>query len=188
MKKILLFSTLLVLAAQPAFSQPKLYIVRHAEKLANWPEETHGQFHPLSEAGVATANRLAKHFETMKFSAIYSSPATRTLHTAFPLSQKLGVAIESARALADTSAIDAFYAELSKKFKPGQSILLITHSNITPYLLMKAGMPRDCFDAMGIQKSMGSSWLVTEGYDNIYTVEKLGTPVGDCGGITRSKF
>jgi len=171
-----------------SLSQPTLYIVRHAEKLANWPEQTLGIYHPLSETGVATATRLAKHFETMKFAAIYSSATTRSLHTAFPLSQKLGLPIESARALADTAAIEAFYAELSAKFKPGQSVLLVTHSNIAPYLLMKAGMSNECFEAMGIVKSMGSSWLVIEGYDNIYKVENLWKKRMGCEGITRGKF
>lgn len=171
-----------------ALSQPKLYIIRHAEKLANWPEDKHGPYQPLSETGVATANRLAKHFETTKFAAIYSSPTTRTLHTAFPVSQKLGQPTEAVRALADTSALDAFIADLSKKFKADQSILLVSHSNIIPYLLMKAGMPRDCLDEMGIIRSMGSSWLVTEGYDSIYIIEQLGNTKGKCGGVTRAKF
>ncbi|MCI0707591.1 MAG: histidine phosphatase family protein [Ignavibacteriae bacterium] len=171
-----------------AVSQPKLYIVRHAEKLANWPEETLGTYHPLSEKGVATADRLAKHFETMQFAAIYSSPTTRTLHTAFPLAQKLNMDINTAKALADTSAINAFLAELLTTFKPDQSVLLVSHSNIIPYVLMKAGMPRSCFEEMGIIRSMGSSWLVTEGYDNIYVVEQQETAKEHCGGVTRTKF
>jgi len=167
-----------------SFSQPTLYIVRHAEKLAHWPEAQLGTFHPLSEKGVATASRLAQHFETMKFTAIYSSVTTRALHTAFPLSEKLGLPIETAQALADTSAIDDFYREISKRFGPGQSILLVTHSNIIPYLLLKAGMSRECFDEMGIIRSMGSAWLVTEGYDNLYIVENLGRKRTGCEGIT----
>ncbi|MEK6565076.1 MAG: phosphoglycerate mutase family protein, partial [Bacteroidota bacterium] len=169
-------STLLAMcccAASLALSQPVLYIVRHAEKLANWPERELGTFQPLSEAGVATAARLAKHFEAMKFAAIYSSSTTRTLHTTFPLSQKLGVPVDTVRAMMDTAAIESFYAQLSKKFGPDQSVLLVTHSNIIPYLLVKAGLSSECFDNMGVQKSMGSSWLVVEGYDNIYKVEGL---------------
>ncbi len=184
-------STLLAMcccAASLALSQPVLYIVRHAEKLANWPERELGTFQPLSEAGVATAARLAKHFEAMKFAAIYSSSTTRTLHTTFPLSQKLGVPVDTVRAMMDTAAIESFYAQLSKKFGPDQSVLLVTHSNIIPYLLVKAGLSSECFDNMGVQKSMGSSWLVVEGYDNIYKVEGLGKKRTGCEGITRGRF
>lgn len=171
-----------------SFAQPTLYIVRHGEKLANWPEKELGNYQPLSEEGVATARRLAKHFEATKFAAIYSSSTTRTLHTAFPLAQTLGLALDTALALRDTSAIDAFYGVLSKKFGPHQSILLVTHSNLIPYLLMKAGLARECFDNMGIQQSTSGSWLVIEGYDNVYRVERLGEKRQGCEGITRARF
>jgi phosphohistidine phosphatase SixA len=174
--------------AATAYPQPTLYIVRHAEKLANWPEKELGDFQPLSETGVATSHRLAKHLASIKFAAIYSSSTTRALHTAFPFAQELGLPIDTALALRDTSAIATFYAELSKKFNANQFILLVTHSNIIPYLLMNAGLSRDCFDRMGIQRSMSSSWLVIEGYDNLYRVERLGAKREKCDGITRGKF
>lgn len=188
MKRFCLFVISALGFVSLAFTQPTLYIVRHAEKLANWPEKELGNFQPLSEEGVATAHRLAKHFETMKFAAIYSSSTTRSLHTAFPLAQKLGLPIDTALALRDTSAIAAFYVELSKKFTADQSILLVTHSNMIPYLLMKAGLAPACFDKMGIQQSMSSSWLVIEGYENVYRVERLGMRRQHCEGITRGKF
>ncbi len=185
------------------FAQPTLYIVRHAEKLANWPERELGNFQPLSEEGIATSNRLAKHFEKFPFAAIYSSSTTRSLHTAFLVVQKSGLAVDTALAMRDTSAIDYFYSTISKKFGPDKSVLLVTHSNIIPYLLIKAGLPKECFDTMGIHQSMESRWLLIEGYDNIYKVEKLGvkrTPTSatqtadrssgqdGCEGITRGKF
>lgn len=188
MKKIFLFVACTLFFVSFVSAQPTLYIVRHAEKLANWPEKELGNFQPLSEEGVATAHRLAKHFEGMNFAAIYSSSTTRSLHTAFPLAQKLGLPIDTAFALRDTSAIAAFYAELSKKFTADQSILLVSHSNIIPYLLMNAGLSRDCFDTMGIQQSMSSNWLVIEGYENVYRVERLGMKRERCEGITRGKF
>lgn len=174
--------------AATAYPQPTLYIVRHAEKLANWPEKELGDFQPLSETGVATAHRLAKHLASIKFAAIYSSSTTRALHTAFPIAQSLGLPIDTARALRDTSAIDLFFAELSRKFSADQAILLVSHSNIIPYLLIKAGLARECFDRMGIQPSMSSTWLVIEGYENIYRVERLGMKRQSCEGITREKF
>jgi phosphohistidine phosphatase SixA len=171
-----------------ALAQPKLYIVRHAEKVANWPERTLGTFQPLSEEGVATAKRLAKCFEKASFAAIYSSSTTRALHTAFVVGQKLNLPVDTAFAMRDTSAIEAFYSFLSKKFGPTQSVLLVSHQNIVPYLLLRAGLTRDCFDAMRIHPSMESSWLLIEGYDNIYIVERMGKNEKDCVGITLEKF
>lgn len=169
-------------------AQPTLYIVRHAEKVANWPEKELGNFQPLSEEGVATARRLANHFATTRLAAIYCSSTTRCLHTAFPLAQQSGIPLDTALALRDTAAISEFYETLAKKFKPDQSVLLVTHSNIIPYLLINAGLSRDCFDRMGIQQSMSSNWLVIEGYDNLYRVERLGFKRQNCEGITRGKF
>ncbi len=178
-----------------AFAQPTLYIVRHAEKLANWPEKELGNFQPLSEEGAASAKRLAKHFEGTHFDAISSSSATRSLHTAFLVAQKSGLPIDTALALRDTAAIDSFYSALSKKFGPDKSILLVSHQNIIPYLLIKAGLTKDCFDKMGIHQSMESRWLLLEGYDNIFKVEPWGmkqtsTASGQegCKGITRERF
>lgn len=170
------------------FAQPKIYIVRHAEKVANWPERELGNFQPLSDEGMATAKRLAGHFEKFSFAAIYSSSTTRTLHTAFQVGQKLGIPIDTALAMRDTSAIDAFYSTLSKKFGPDKSVLLVTHQNIIPYLLIKAGLRSDCFDAMGIHSSMESRWLLVEGFDNIYSVERVGAKQNGCAGIIRERF
>ena len=175
-----------VVCLSNAVAQPRLYIVRHAEKVANWPEQSLGNFQPLSEEGVATAKRLAKHFEKASFAAVYSSSTTRALHTAFMVGQKLSLPVDTALAMRDTSAIEAFYSSLSKKFGPTQSVLLVTHQNIVPYLLVKAGLTRDCFDAMGIHPSMESRWLLIEGYDNIFVVERMG--MKDCTGITRERF
>ncbi|MGH2567588.1 MAG: phosphoglycerate mutase family protein, partial [Bacteroidota bacterium] len=188
--KICVFFLIALSVCTTGFSQPTVYIVRHAEKLANWPEQEHGPFQPLSEEGVATARRLAQHFGTIPFAAIYSSPTTRSLHTGFPLSQQLNLPLLATDALRDTALIDSFYTELSQHFNVGQAVLLVTHSNIIPYLLIKAGLSRDCYDKMGIQSSMVSRWLVIEGYENIYRVESLGAKratIG-CEGITREKF
>ena len=183
-----LFIAVVVVCLSNAMAQPKLYIVRHAEKIANWPEQSLGNFQPLSDEGGATARRLAKHFEKTTIAAIYSSSTTRTLHTAFMVGQKLGLPVDTASAMRDTSAIEAFYSSLAKKFGPTQSVLLVTHQNIIPYLLLKAGLTRDCFDAMGIHPSMESRWLLIEGFDNIFVVQRMGMKENNCAGITREKF
>jgi broad specificity phosphatase PhoE len=169
-------------------AQPTIYLVRHAEKLANWPSGQAGRFQPLSMEGIARAKRLADRFENESLAAIYSSSTTRTLHTAFPLSEKLGVPIQIANACMDTSAIDAFLAEITKKYSREDVVLLVSHSNIIPYLLTKSGLAYSCRDQMGITQTSASGWLLIEGYDHIW---RIGTGEMDgesCSGLRKLKF
>jgi broad specificity phosphatase PhoE len=169
-----------------ANAQPKIYIVRHAEKLADWPGGEAGAFQPLSEEGIATANRLAGYFDPGSITAIYSSATTRTLHTAFPLGQKLGLQIKIAGACADTSAIEAFYQELSKNYSPNDTILLVSHSNIVPYLLIKAGLPKDCHEKMDFTDWNG--WLLTDYYGDLFFIENGAKDGNRCDKFKRISF
>jgi broad specificity phosphatase PhoE len=170
-------------------AQPTIYLVRHAEKQPTWHGEELDDFHPLSEQGILRAKNLAGQFEKGSLSAIFSSRATRTLHTALPLAEKLRLTVQLSAACWDTTAIDSFYAELKKNFKPGQAVLLVTHSNIIPYLLMRAGLPKACRSKAGITVAPdGSGWLVIEGYDNIWRIEKLGATGKNCEAFSRQKM
>ena len=171
-----------------AHAQPTIYLVRHAEKLADWPGGQSGHLQPLSVEGIARAQKLADQFEKESLSAIYSSLTTRTLHTAFPLSQKLGVPMQIAMACMDTSAIDGFLAEIRQKYTQSDAILLVSHSNIVPYLMVKAGLPGDCRKEMGISQSSPSSWLLISGYDNIWKIELNKMDGGQCKGFQRMDF
>jgi phosphohistidine phosphatase SixA len=171
-----------------ALAQPAVYVVRHAEKLPNWPDGALDIFHPLSAEGISRAQRLAEQFEPGALVAIFSSATTRTLHTALPLSQKLGLPIEIISACMDTAAIDSFYANLSSRFGPDQAVLLISHSNIIPYLLIKAGLPAACRQEMGITQPVENGWLFIEGYDSIWRVDRLGRVAQDCKGVRRMRF
>lgn len=184
---LLAVSALLSLPGQ-AEAQPTLYIVRHAEKVANWPGGELDIFHPLSDAGVRRARRLADLFASGSLAAIYTSRTTRTIHTALPVAEKLGLQIEVAEACMDTSAIDTFYAQLRKRFAAGQAVLLVSHSNIIPYLLLRAGLPNSCREAMGITPSKSSRWLLIQGYDSVWKIDRLGDPTGDCSRFHRIRF
>jgi len=182
--------TILTIAAitTTVSAQPTIYLVRHAEKLPTWLAEELADFHPLSDAGVGRAQRLAEQFKIGSLAAIFSSRTTRTLHTALPLAQKLGLAVEIAEACSDTSAIDSFYAALRQRFKPDQAVLLVSHSNIIPYLLRRAGLPDGCHQEMGFKPLTEDGWLVIEGYDNIWRVDRVGWKGRGCDSFTRKKF
>lgn len=168
--------------------EPTIYLVRHAEKLPGWPENSIGDFWPLSREGVARAEKLANHFKDVQIAAVYSSPTTRTLHTAFAISQKKQIPITVADACKDTSAIDAFYKELNEKFRPNESVLLVTHSNLIPYLLIKAGLPKWCEEKMGLTRPAYTSWILIEGYDNLWKIVRPPDNSDKCSGFSKTKF
>lgn len=168
--------------------KPTVYLVRHAEKLADWPHGSIGDYQPLSSAGIARAEKLADYFKDLSLSAIYSSNTTRTLHTAFPLAQKKELKITVAEACKDTSAITAFFQELNEKFGPEDAVLLVTHSNLVPYHLMKAGLPKECEDEMGFTHPTSTSWILIEGYDHIWKIEQSSKQRVDCGGVSRIQY
>lgn len=169
-------------------AQPTIYLMRHAEKLPTWLGEELDDFHPLSDEGILRAKKLATQFEKGSLSAIYSSRTTRTLHTALPLSEKLGLTVQISAACWDTTAIDSFYAELKKNFRANQAVLLVSHSNIVPYLLMRAGLSSSCRSEMGIVIAPdGSGWWVIEGYDNIWR-EKVDEAKKGCSNFNRRKY
>ncbi len=167
--------------------KPTVYLVRHAEKLADWPGGRIGDYQPLSSEGIARTKKLVDYFKDLSLSAIYSSNTTRTLHTAFPLAQKKELTITVAEACKDTSAIEAFFQELNKKFGPEDAVVLVTHSNLIPYQLLKAGLPKKCEDEMGLTHPTYTSWILIEGYDHIWKIEQSSSQQ-DCSGFTRMKY
>jgi phosphohistidine phosphatase SixA len=169
-------------------AQPTIYIVRHAEKVPEWLGDGLDQYHPLSEAGMMRAQKLAEQFEKGTLVAIYSSSTTRTLHTVQPLAHKLWLQVQIAAACSDTSAMSAFFTDLKKRHKPEEAVLLVSHSNHIPYLLIKAGLPKSCWPGMGIIAPDDTGELMIEGYDSLWRVERLGETKKDCGGFARRKF
>lgn len=168
-------------------AQPTIYIVRHAEKVDTWPDGILDAYHPLSTVGVARAESLATVFDKGSIAGIYSSRTTRTVHTALPLSQKLGLPIMEATACQDTSLILDFYGEIIRSYSTDQSVLLISHSDIIPHLMLKAGLPLDCWSEQGISGRPGKELLIA-GYTGIWRIDLSRSMNGDCSGFTRREF
>jgi len=183
------FFFIITFFAVTASAQPTIYIVRHAEKLAAWLEDdAMDSFHPLSTEGIGRAQKLTEQFKPEAIAAIFSSRTTRALHTALPLSQKLNLPVEAVEACMDTNAITAFYKNLAQRFGPDKSVVLVSHSNIIPYLLLKAGLPQSCFKEMRLKPAAPTEWLLIEGYDNIWQVKKLASPQKNCNDFLRKIF
>lgn len=116
---------LLALPTLPTLAdEPTLYLVRHAEKQADSDPD-------LTDAGHARAQALAKILESVDVGKIYSTDTKRTRQTAAPTAAQKGLSVEiyNPRAFRD-------YAEtLKQEFLAGDtSILVVGHSNTTPYL------------------------------------------------------
>ncbi len=183
-----LVSLALLMQAGWAWAQPAVYILRHAEKVPEWLGDDLDQYHPLSAAGMARAEKLATQFDKGSLVAIYSSPTTRTLHTVQPLAHKLWLQVQIAEACWDTSAMSVFFAELQRRYKPNEAVLLVSHSNHIPHLLIKAGLPKACWREMGIVAPDDTGDLMIEGYDSIWKIEQLGEGKKGCEGFSRKRF
>ena len=158
---------LLVLLAAPAVALDNVYLVRHAEKVDFWPDEI-DSFRPLSAAGVARADALAKRLEGAEITVIYASRTTRALATAMPLAQAAHIPVVADDASTKPGEMSGFLTRLREKHAADRAVLVVGHSNTIPELLVRLGAKPDCFQRLGITGQPGS--LLTEGYEGVWKV------------------
>lgn len=122
--------SVLLLAAVAACNPPYrvVYVARHAEKA-----EGKGDV-PLSEAGEARARELASLLRGVDIKAIYSTTTRRTMGTATPLSEALGIGITPYDDVAD------IVATLQSEHA-GEAVLVVAHSNTVPLIIEGLGAP-----------------------------------------------
>lgn len=103
-----------------------VYLVRHAEKMP--AGEGDGPGGPgLTEAGRARAASLATMLRAEEIDHVHSTDYVRTLQTARPLAEKLGLEVD----LYDPRRLESFAAEL---LAAGGRHVVVGHSNTTPVL------------------------------------------------------
>jgi broad specificity phosphatase PhoE len=174
----------LLLSAIPAAALDVLYLVRHAEKVDDWPATRElDAYRPLSPAGVARAESLAVRLKGEGIAAVYSSRTTRSLATAEPLVKATAKPLVGDDATTKPDEMAGFLAGLREKHAGDRAVLIVGHSNTIPELLVKLGAKSECFQRLGITGQPGS--LLTEGYDGLWRVDlkKQG-----CEAIERSTF
>ncbi|MDH4107522.1 MAG: histidine phosphatase family protein [Gammaproteobacteria bacterium] len=129
-----------------------IIFVRHAEKAAE-PAEDPG----LSDTGrrrVAELTRQLVDADVVAgIDAVYSTPFRRSLETAKPLADALGLEIQRY----DPSDNEAVLAEILKRYK-GKIILVVAHSNTVPTLIAD----------LGASKKVPP--IAENEYDNIYII------------------
>ncbi len=189
MQHALLILAMKIIWLATASAQPTIYVVRHAEALETWPADSLPDNKPLSAEGINRSLKLAQQFKVRSLSAIYSSRTTRATNSALPLARKLGLSVKFADACTDTSltTISAFFRQLERNHGDSDSVLIVTHSNVIPQLLIAAGLPPECYKRMGFTKSASyPGWLI-EGYDTIWKI-RWGNRNRDCKGLEQRKY
>ena len=139
-----LFAVLLAVAASfaanPVFAQKAVLVVRHAEKISDEDER-------LTEAGRTRAGRLAEMLKKSGIAAIYSTDTERTIGTAQPLADGLGLKIRIYEVKPVEGRFDFTpFVERLRAEVPDGVALVVGHSNSVPPILRALG----CADEVSI--------------------------------------
>lgn len=122
------------------FKVTTVFLVRHAEKGVNPPEDP-----PLTEAGGARSQALARILAKAGIKAIYTSQFHRTRLTAEPLAKLLGVASTTMPLKMSVSNPREVSQESIKEMvekihqRAGESALIVGHSNSVPEVIKALG-------------------------------------------------
>ena len=148
----------------PASAQEAIFVVRHAERVDGSSDAA------LSVEGEARAEILARHLRDVGIDAIYSTTYQRTLGTAAPLAEVLGLEIQTgpthdiSTMMNSDPAVSRYVESLAAKLDVQHGtdhVLVVGHSNTVPALLAALGHPESV--------SIGS-----DEYDNLFIVVPRG--------------
>lgn len=140
------------------FKAITVFFVRHAEKGTTPTSDP-----PLTEAGKARAQVLARILESAGIKAIFTSNLVRTKQTAEPLAQKIGVPIQEVRLemmpSPSTDVTQGYIDAMAGKIleQSGEAVLVVGHTNTVPQIIKKLGA------------EMAPTIRETE-FDNLYVV------------------
>ena len=110
-----------------AFAEPSaIYLVRHGEKASI------GHDPALTPQGQLRAHNIATILHRSGIQAIFSTPTTRTLQTARPLAQQLGLKVERYEPAAPEALVEQVKALHG-------AVLVVGHSNTLPELVRLFG-------------------------------------------------
>ncbi|WP_421774604.1 SixA phosphatase family protein [Gracilimonas sp.] len=169
MKKLFLIVGILLISLNAFAQSPEspasettLIFVRHAEKMDDGTPNPH-----LNEEGKIRAARLADILlKEHNVKAVYSTPYYRTLETASPIADSMGLEIRE-YGLDDPKALVQSIIDTNK----GATVLIVGHSNTTP-LLVNLSIGEQRFKQLD-EKAYGDIFIVTIVEEEEPIVEKI---------------
>jgi phosphohistidine phosphatase SixA len=141
--------------AARAAAQRTVILVRHAEKAADDPRDP-----ALSEAGRERARALAQLLARSGARRLVASEYRRTRETLAPLSEALGVALESFPA----RELEALAKDLAGT-PAGSTVVVAGHSNTVPALAARLGAP-----LAGVTEGAQGPALDEQEYDRLFVL------------------
>jgi len=124
---VVLFLLLLVWSL-PCLAQRTIVVVRHADKIDNSDDAG------LSPTGEAQANRLANVLKDLGISTIYTTQFKRTIQTATPLADLLGIKLLAY----EQTDVDGVVKEIREKH-PKEVVMVVGHRSTVPRILKQFG-------------------------------------------------
>lgn len=136
MNRLVLLALLLFASVANAQQQPTtVIVVRHAEKAAAPTDNP-----PLTAEGAARADELVKVLRDAGITAIYSTPYARTLGTARPIANALGLTVTETPI--PNRSVPAYGDSLAARVRrEGGVILVVGHSNTMGAVIKSLGGP-----------------------------------------------
>lgn len=116
--------------ANPAAAQEVVYVVRHAEQVADVDDP------PLSEQGRARAMVLQEFFRDAGLTAVYATDLRRTMETGEIVTEPLGFEVTPV----EPDSLDGQVARVRRE-QPHGRVLIVGHSNTVPMVLEQLGYP-----------------------------------------------
>jgi len=130
--KAVAVAALLTFAASPAAAQEVVYVVRHAEKIADVDDP------PLSEQGMTRARMLREFFSDAGLTAVYATDLRRTMETGAMVTEPLGFEVTPVQA----DSLGSLVARVQRE-QPYGRVLIVGHSNTVPRVLEEYGYPNE---------------------------------------------
>jgi len=118
--------------ARSAAAQEVVYVVRHAEQVADVEDP------PLSEEGRARARMLREFFRDAGLTAVYATDLRRTSETGATVTEPLGFEATPVH----TDSLDGLVARVQRE-QPHGRVLIVGHSNTVPRVLEQLGYPNE---------------------------------------------
>jgi phosphohistidine phosphatase SixA len=136
----------------------KLYIVRHAQagKKSQWKGDDDER--PLSALGIAQARELGEVLPKVR--RLIASPTVRCRQSLEPLADRLGLEIETDRALCKTTSLNKTLTLLDSLIDDGDNVTVCSHGEVLGPLMRELEATGVPLRGGGPANQKGSVWTV----------------------------